>query len=151
MPSLSESISCAFELESAFAKLLAAVCLLLSAFCVFKAGAPSNFPVRRSRVKLQASDAVETKMMLASANQRFEGARICRGSSIAAYYYVVEGSPSTRMLSRLRQVNHCYLLVSTPMGYVDFLSRGSMLSCATCHWFRGGLSPAIDHRAVARS
>ena len=63
-------------------------------------------------------------MMLASANQRFEGARICRGSSIAAYYYVVEGSPSTRMLSRLRQVNHCYLLVSTPKGYVDFLSRG---------------------------
>ena len=35
------------------------------------------------------------------------------------------------MLSRLRQVNHCYLLVSTPKGYVDFLSRGSMLSCAT--------------------
>jgi len=29
------------------------------------------------------------------------------------------------MLSRLRQVNHCYLLVSTPKGYVDFLSRGS--------------------------
>jgi len=60
---------------------------LLSAFCrlpCFKAGAPSICPVRRSRVKLQASDAVETRIMLASANQRFEGARICRGSSIAA-------------------------------------------------------------------
>src|SRR5207237_6323120 len=114
MPSLSESISCALELESdAFAKLLAAVCLLLSAFCVFKAGAPANFPVRRSRVKLQASDAVETKMMLTSANQRFEGARICRGSSIAAYYYDGLGSPGTRMLSRLASANHCYVSVGT--------------------------------------
>jgi len=58
-------------------------CLVPAAFC-FKAGAPSIFPVRRSRVKLQASDAVQTMTMLASANQRFEGARICRGSSIAA-------------------------------------------------------------------
>src|SRR6266478_428334 len=110
MPSLSESISCAFELESdAFAK-------LLTAFCVFKAGAPSNFPVRRSRVKLQASDPVDTKMMLTSANQRFEGARICRGSSIAAYYYDVLGSAGTRMLSRLASANHCYVLVSTTRG-----------------------------------
>src|SRR5215510_4104477 len=62
------------------ALLLSAFCLLPSAFCL-KAGAPS-FAGRRSRVKLQASDAVETKSTLASANQRFEGARICRGSSI---------------------------------------------------------------------
>src|SRR5437764_9127840 len=144
IPSLSESAKRApgLELESAARPLLAAC--LPSAFWLNKAGAPSIFPERRSRVKLQASDAVETRMMLASANQRFEGARICRGSSIAAYYYVVEGSPSTRMLSRLGQVNHCYLLVTTPKDYVDFLSRESMLSCATSHEFSGRLSPAID-------
>src|SRR5215471_105376 len=99
MPSLSESIrvvdghdghdghdahdglSDRAALVASFAS--AAFCLLPAALC-FKAGAPSICPVRRSRVKLQASDAVETRIMLASANQRFEGARICRGSSIAA-------------------------------------------------------------------
>src|SRR5437588_8582909 len=115
MPSLSESINLRSETNDWLVSGLDGLmfCLVPPASCFLfsaSAGTPSKRPARGSnRFTLHPRAASEMMRMLAVVVERFEGARICKGTSIAAYYDAVSSSICTRMLSRIGQANHSYI------------------------------------------